>query len=442
VKLELWSPLPPAPSGIADHVAETLPHLVRLAEVTVVAEDPGAVDPGAVAGARLVSPAESDPTALRLYELGNSHWHGFVYREALRVPGVLRLHEWSLHGLVLSQTLLRGDSERYRRLMRARYGAVGSFVAGEVVQGFGHPLFESLFPLCEHLVERARALATTTAFAADRARALCGDRPVLHLPLHATLPFAPLPSKPEARRSLGLPQEAFVVTAPGLVNELKRIDAGLRAAGRLRAAGSRVHFVVAGDNPPRLPLAEWARRAGLEGAFTFTGRLPLEELARHLVAADAVLALRFPSLGEMSAVLLRALLVGRPTLVTAGTPAELEFPEAVVVPVDAGRYEEAELFGMLSLLARRRDLGETIGRRARRFALAHHDPAGLAERLLGFLEEVAARSFSPAAGEIAADDLAIDLLLDVRRACRELGLGDVPDDVRARAAEILAQSGT
>ncbi len=441
MKLEIWSPLPPARSGIADHVAETLPFLARLADVTVVAEDPAAVDATALGGARLVAAAEADPQALRVYELGNSHWHGFVYREALRVPGVLRLHEWSLHGLVLSQTFLRGDEPGYRRLMRAAYGASGSFVAGQVAGGFCSPVIESLFPLSEHLVESARAVAPTTAFALARAAALRPGLPLLHLPLHASLPLASPPSRAAARAALGLPADAFVVTAPGLVNPLKRLDAALRAAGRLRRERPELHFVVAGENLPGLPLHEWARDAGLEGAFTVTGRVSLEDLVRHLAAADVVLALRFPTLGEMSAVLLRSLLVGRPTLVTAGTPAELEFPDGLVLPVDAGRYEDAELLAMLTLLARRGDLGEAIGARARAFVREHHDPGALAGRFAAFLAAVAARPL-PARGNPAAAGPAADLLLDVRRACHELGLDGVPDDVRALAQALLSQPST
>ena len=440
MKIELWSPLPPARSGIADHVAESLPFLTRLAEVTVVAEDPAAVDHAALGGARLVAAGDADPSALRLYELGNSHWHGFVYREALRVPGVLRLHEWSLHGLVLSQTFLRGDEPGYRRLMRAAYGGTGSFLAGQVAGGFCTPVIESLFPLSEHLVERARGVAPTTAFTLARAAAVSPGLPGLHLPLHASLPL-PAPSRAQARAALGLPEDAFVVTAPGLVNPLKRLDVALRVAGRLRRELRALHFVVAGDNPPRLPLADWARDAGLRGAFTVTGRVSLADLVRHLAAADVVLALRFPTLGEMSAVLLRALLVGRPTLVTAGTPAQLEFPEGLVVPVDAGRYEEAELLAMLSLLARRPQLREAIGTRARAFVREHHDPGRLAERLVAFLAQVAARPLAPPL-DSREGGLAADLLLDVRRACLELGLGRVPDDVRALAGELLSQSPT
>jgi len=434
VKIEIWSPLPPARSGVADHVAETLPPLVRRAAVGVVVPDPSAVDRASLAGAALRSPGESDPGALRLYALGNSHWHSFVYREAIRRPGVLLLHEWSLHGLVLAETFLRGDAPAYRRLMREAYGTTGAVLAGQVMGGFCGPLVESLFPLSEHVVERSRAVAATTAFTAARAARVRPGLPVRHVPLHASLPLDPLPSRAEARRALGLPQEALVVTAPGLVNPLKRLDVALRVAGRLRSTRPGLRFVVAGDNPPALPLDAWAQAAGLGDGFVLTGRLSLEDLARHLAAADVVLALRFPSLGEMSAVLLRALAAGRPAVVTAGTPAGDEFPEGVVVPIDPGRYEEAELEAVLDRLLASPELRDAIGARARAHARRHHDPERLAGHLLDFLEEAARAPLPPPVTEDAG--LRGDLLADLRRAARELGLPAVPEDVRRRAEEL------
>jgi hypothetical protein len=158
VKLEIWSPLPPARSGVADHVAETLPLLVGRAEVGVVVPDPSEVDPAAAAWAALRSPEESDPDAARLYVLGNSRWHSFAYRVALRRPGVLLLHEWSLHGLVLRRPSRKRRG--YRRLMPA-YGTTQRLVQDG-----------RFCPRAEPSPERARwscrAVAATTVHGGER----------------------------------------------------------------------------------------------------------------------------------------------------------------------------------------------------------------------------------------------------------------------------------
>src|SRR6185503_4202238 len=92
VRIAVWSPRPPSPSGIADYVAESLPQLARGAEVALLSED------------RAVSGADLD-----VYHIGNSAAHAFAYRAALRRPGVVFLHDWSLHHLVLGETVEKGD---------------------------------------------------------------------------------------------------------------------------------------------------------------------------------------------------------------------------------------------------------------------------------------------------------------------------------------------
>src|SRR5262249_51536081 len=108
------------------------------------------------------------------------------------------------------------------------------------------------------------------------------------------------------------------------------------AAAPRGARGRGLRRVGPGRAAPALPLLEWSRAAGLGDGLLVTGALDLPSFVRHLVAADVVLALRFPTYGEISGALVRALGVGRPVLVTGGTPAAEEFPDGVVVPVDPG----------------------------------------------------------------------------------------------------------
>src|SRR6185503_13789242 len=97
---------------------EQLPLLASSAEVQVVVEDAGAVDPVLRAQYTVVDAARRRPADLDVYHLGNSPAHAYVYRAALERPGVAVLHEWSLHHLVLHETVERGDVWTYLREMR------------------------------------------------------------------------------------------------------------------------------------------------------------------------------------------------------------------------------------------------------------------------------------------------------------------------------------
>ena len=428
--VNVWSPLPPSRSGIADYVAESAAALARRVALRLVVEDPGAVD--AALRARFdVRPAADPPAAdLDLYHLGNSPDHAFVYRRALAVPGVAVLHEWSLHHLVLHETVERGDLGAYAREMRRAHGERGAFVARQVARALGGDLLPALFPLSDRVLERSLAAVALTAAVTERIARRLASRPRLHLRHHLALPLDPPPSRDEARRALGLAEDAFVVTAPGHATANKGLASAMRALGRLRRDHPRLRLVVAGDRDPRAPLEEWAAAAGLDGAWTLTGRVTLEDFERHLAAADVVLALRFPSHGEMSGALVRALGVGRPVLVTAGTPAADEFPDGVVVPIGAGPCEEEEIHAVLARLAAAPALCETIGRLARAHVREAHDLEAVTGELAEFLGRVHAQKGALAAA-VAAEAATAEGLLgflteEVRAGARDLGLVGIP----------------
>ncbi len=392
MKLALWSPLPPSSSGIADYVAEQLPLLAGGADVQVVVEDPAAVDRSLRTHFDVVGADERAGADLDLYHLGNSPPHAYVYRAALARPGVAVLHEWGLHHLVLHETVERGDLTAYLREMRRAHGERGSFVGRQIARALGGDLLPALFPLNERVLEASLAVVGLTDYVSRRARARLPGRPVLHLPHHLSLPLDPLPTRAEARARLGVPADALVITAPGLATAAKRLDVAVRALARLREAHPRVMLVVAGAVDPALPLQDWALSAGVADAVHTAGRLELLDFVRHLCAADIVLALRFPTHGEISGALVRALGVGRPALVTAGTPASEEFPEGVVAPVSPGPTEEDELVALLDHLLRSPELRAQMGALARAHVRAHHDPAALSRSLLGFLSGVRERA--------------------------------------------------
>ena len=405
-------------------MAESLPPLSRHADVRLVFED------------------NADTNAdLDVYHLGNSAAHAFVYEAALRKPGVVFLHDWSLHELVLGQTVEKGDVAAYLREMRRAHGETGSFVGRQVARGLGGAVLPALFPLNDRVLENSLAVVGLTAYVASRAARRLPGRPVLHLAHHLSLPIDPPPSREEARRDLGLPQDALLLTAPGLATAAKRLDVAIRAVAAARRAHPSLRLVVAGDVDRRLPLDTWAREAGIAEALIVTGRLGLPDFERHLCAADLVLALRFPSHGEMSGALVRALGIGRPVLVTAGSAAAEEFPEGTVVPVDPGPREEAELLALLTALLGSPGLCLDLSRAARDHVRRGHELGATVDRLMAFLHGVR-EGKEPALRAMAAEraregSLLAHALEEVRWAARDLGLGGAPPGVAGVLQELL-----
>jgi len=392
LRLAVFSPLPPSRSGVADYTAEALPALARHLDVVAVVDDAATVDPELARRVPVQGAAEPLEADLRLYHVGNSPAHGWIYRAACREPGVTLLHDWSLHHLVLHETVEQGDRREYLRQMRRSHGEAGSFVGRQVARALGGELLPARFAVNDRVLEACLGLVGLTEFVRARAaERLPSDWPTLHLPHHVALPLDPLPSREQARVALGLAPDALVVTAPGLATAAKQLELAAGAVARLRQRLPRLELVVAGAVDPQLPLEDWRRDSGLGDGLRVTGRVSLEDFVRHLCAADVVLALRYPSHGEISGALLRTLGVGRVALVTGGTPADEEFPEGVVVPVDPGPHGAAHLELLLETLLAEPGLRRSIEELARAHVRRHHDLDTGAARLASFLEEVKQR---------------------------------------------------
>ncbi len=428
-RVEVWSPLPPLASGIADYVEEQLDTLEGELDLTLCAEDPDLVDPALRARHRVIPPSASDRAALRLYHVGNSPLHGSLYREALRTPGVVVLHEWNLHELLLSFAVTSNDFDDYRRQMRREHGERGSVAAGTIASALGGQHWTSVFPLNAEILSRALGVVCLSRATASRAAARVPGTPVLHLPHHARL-RANAKDRSEARARLGFGENARIVLAPGLGTVSKSLEVARAACASIRDRGRDVVLVTVGGGSASETADAWER--GL-------GRVDIHTLGDALLAADVVLALRFPSRGETSGVLMRALAAGRAAVVSSGSTADEDLPEGVVARVDPGPGQVRELGAVLEFLLSDRAARQRMESLARETARTL-DADALTRRLAVFASEVARdRAELEArmrARESRGKGLRELIRDDIDRAASSLGLTHLPPGVFERLARL------
>jgi SAM-dependent methyltransferase len=126
---------------------------------------------------------------------------------------------------------------------------------------------------------------------------------------------------------------------------------------------------------------------GLSANVRPLGFAPIEDFTGYLAACDVVLNLRYPTVGESSGTLLRALGLGKSVLVSdIGSFAE--FPEDVCLKVPVGAGEEDLIFEYLNLLVSRPEVRREIGARARRYVEEECNWDRVAGWYAGFLEAV------------------------------------------------------
>jgi glycosyltransferase involved in cell wall biosynthesis len=383
MRVAYYSPLPPSRSGIADYSALVLPELEQRIEVVVAT-------PGRFRRDRL-SRGGAD---ICLYHVGNdAEAHGWIVEALRRRPGVVVLHDFVLHHLVVGLTFARGD-------------AAG---AHAVLDNKLPPLWETRpedFPLAGEVLDHATALIVHSHYVERRAREAGYRGPIVRIP-H---PAWPIPSI----------QPAGVEGDPlygcfGHLNESKRIAELLAAFGRLRERRPGARLLLVGSFAVRL-----ARLELPEGVIR-KEYVPEDELWSLMAACDAIVSLRSPTMGETSGSAIRALSLGKPLVVSdVGWFSELPREAVVKVPVDA--REEDTLLAALEALADP-DVRAAMGARARELIEREHRLDLVAEAYAAALEELA--------GGTAVQER---VLHDVASAAAEVGMGG--DDAAVLAARL------
>lgn len=398
MKLAYWSPLSPMGTGVADYSEELLPFLAEGAEIHLFVDGYRPANPSirerfSWHQARDYEEVDArEHFDLNLYQLGNSSYHRYALNAALRFPGVVVLHDLVLQHLFLGLSVERGNVELYVSEMRRAYGERGAALGRQIAAALGSELLTSKFPLCERVVERSYGVLVLTRHMQRWLQQRFGSMPVGKFIGKAPHHYAPAPallagSAAEARQRLGLPAEGMLVAAFGLLTRAKRIDRALEGFALFARKHPEARFFLVGEVQKGFPLAEMTERPGLSGKVMVTGHQPMDRFYLYLQAADVVVNLRFPSSGELSGTLIRALGMGKPVLVSNLGPF-VEFPEWTVARIDIGPAEIEEIAATLDLLARRPDLREAMGRFAREHVEAVYSLPAEAAAYRAFLQQV------------------------------------------------------
>ena len=421
------SPLPPAPSGIADYSAELLAAMPDTRDLRVFG-GAGATRswPFPTAACNGYHPAGR----LAVYHIGNHRgFHGEIHDLALRHPGVVVLHEYRVRELVREHALASGGSRAWLEELRYALGESGSALArGEHTGGFFTP------PLFERLVDRSRGVIVHGEQARRRVLASRPSARVWTVPHHYSPPGRPLPAGGHA--ALGLPHvdaQSFLIGIFGHVTYFKKIRQAVDAFTTLHASVPRARLVIVGtpaDNDPGLARLLADPPAGVH----VTGRVPLRRLQELMAAVDVAINLRLDTAGETSGTCIRLLGLGRPTIVTdAGWFAEI--PDDACLKVRDDAWEASTLRAFLPALAQRPELRAAIGRNAARWIAREHSIArSLAAYETAFAEAAATpaviRSPVPPLAPPAPEDLDARLSAAVGAAVADLGFETAgkPDD--------------
>ncbi len=390
------SPLPPTPSGIADYSADLLPSLAKQYDIDLVI-DPNqqTVAPDLAARHWTLTAAEAvqrhavRPYDLFVYQLGNSGYHAYMLDLMRRFRGLVGLHDYFMGGLVAScrsrglWPTTAGEELEYEGETQfadwQRQGFVNDFVVRQ------------LTAQNRRLLSLADAVVVHSAWSWQRVRRLV-DVPVARVPMPMPLPKES-DSQETLRRRLGLPIQAFVIASLGHNGHVKRLPSLLRGVADLPVAmraACQVVLVGPMDANDRTELARFAGDLGLSGQVRATGWVSADDFTAYIRAADVCVQLRYPTFGETSASVLRALAAGTPCIASDQGPMA-ELPDRVVPKVRSPHDEVADLTALLETLFAHPDRRAALAHGALRYIAEQHAPALATAAYAAAMEQMIAR---------------------------------------------------
>jgi glycosyltransferase involved in cell wall biosynthesis len=390
VRVAYYSPLPPSRSGIADYSALLLPALRERVEIV------------------LAEPGKRAPRAdVALYHIGNDpDAHGWIV-DALRVaPGVVVLHEYVLHHLVAGITIGRGDARGYLDEMERELGVAGRLLGLGVLDNLLPLLWETQperFPLSGRILDSAHGLIVHSQFVARRARAAGYDGRLWRIP-H---PVWPARDVVPASDVSGDP----LIGCFGYLNINKRIPQLLEAFASLRRRHSGARLLLAGGTGERFDVGRRLERLGLTEGVEQLDYVPEERMWSLMAACDVLVNLRYPTMGETSGSVIRALSLGK-ALVVSDVGWFSELPDDVVLKVPVDELEVPMLEAAIGFAV---DHQARLGAAARAYVEREHALPRVADAYVAALEiaaggdavdEAVLRAIAEAAAFVGHDDAA------------------------------------
>jgi glycosyltransferase involved in cell wall biosynthesis len=199
---------------------------------------------------------------------------------------------------------------------------------------------------------------------------------------------------PEVEALMLAPGRFPIVSSLGAITSAKRVPQLLRAFARLRQSFPEALLVLAGAGIDRIQLGPRLERLGLRAGqdVLVLGHVTDADFWGLLARSDICVSLRWPTLGETSASVVRALGLGRCVVVSdVGWYAEL--PDGVAARVRCDEHEVDSLAATLELLAGDEFLRGALGSAAARYVAREHQVERTSEEYTAALgeAEIAAR---------------------------------------------------
>ncbi len=318
-----------------------------------------------------------------IYQVSNSfHDHRYMIPCMKAVPGVVVLHDYSVYYLVLGMTVRDGNLRALHDILESSYGDESWRIATKLLLSMISP-YE--IALSSALIGMSEAVIVHNRYTQEKVLRDSPAKKVGVIPM-GIAEHKSADSPEMLRQRFGCGENDFVIVTAGSSSYTKRLGLILSSLKDVMKKFSGVRFMILGGGRLDSESARTIKELSLEDEVVRTGWVSKEEYLDRIQIADLVVDMRYPSGGETSASISRAIAAGKPVIVSA-QGSFLELPDEFCIKVPVGGNEVENLSRAIGSLIAEPGKRAEMGRAAKEFSMNNMSLKGAAEAYLSFVRE-------------------------------------------------------
>jgi glycosyltransferase involved in cell wall biosynthesis len=322
-RIALFTPLRPVKSGIADYSEELCPLLNEHYDIDIFIEK---YKPENKELKKIVNiyPASEyvwrnlqKPYAVNVYQMGNNTCHAYMYPYLFQYPGILVLHDYNLHHSRLKMAVDAHKLDEYGTEIEYCYpGEKGKVLADTVISGMGSRFQYFKFPYNKILIDASLMTAVHSPYVKELIKR---ENPSARVAI-VTMGVPEIkPGKSRAgelRKKHQLHPDDIILASFGAITPEKRIIPIMKVLQKLVAQHENIKYLLVGNRSEDLDIDQLVRDLKLEDKVIITGFVEREDFFNYLALADVCINMRYPTVRETSATLLRIMAMGKSVVIS------------------------------------------------------------------------------------------------------------------------------
>lgn len=380
-KLLYASPFPPMQSGISDYSVVLVQALADCFDITLYIDN-----------YEISNQAMKEFSVLRygrdtvdfsafdycLYNMGNSMFHRYIYETAMQHPDVVLLHDLALGHFMMEYLKMCNCGFYTSAYQRFKIEEFHALVQAIREQKLGteffveHPLNDELLlsgnRFLVHSDYAMGKILNTTYIKNNQVKKIGFIQQVQERNREV--------KRNDLLQKFGIPLQSVLICAFGHIQETKLNLETIQVINELIKNDTKnIYYIMVGNG-------HYIDQE-LSDHIIKTGYTTLDEFNAFIHYADIVINLRYPTLGETSASLMRAMQLGKPCIINSGGWFS-EIPEDAVLRIELNDTL-AEIKGAILALLENEELRIRIGKNAKNYVETTHDTKTIIHEIYDFL---------------------------------------------------------